>query len=525
MGRYSLLIQNIVSKTSWGSVYGIKSTDEQISLVFTVLLYLMEMSLRDENCTLDDIAGFLSVLDDVYLGNGWSYDTCRDLADFIVNTIICNEGRIMTFAARDYEEGSIRELTIRYVNNRAVDERNVRRTSYYLTEDGYILLLSTLEIESNMRLKVQELLFQMQLERQDYDKALEYVKGIFNEMRLQIHKVQEAMVKLRRNVLDYSVAEHEQLLKENLDVIADSSERLEGYRTEVQTKRRELKEIEVNLRELNEEERKKLKNLGAISEYLSRSLDEFQRIRNHHFKLKDLYAAELDNSFLISAVKRFSLRDKIYEEVLKQPALLGELHTFLSPLFRQDPEKIYDPARSTQLQRPVRGRREEEAETIDFDEAAWEEEQERLREEKRARYHACLNGILAPVVAEGEVRLSELCARAASEEDYRRALIPTVDTFKEVMVELIRSRELDIRALRQERRESLADTGEGFEVGAMILEVLDQLPDGRQIRQLIVERISEDTVVFEGIEEALPYPHLRTIRCSEVRVRGMKDGI
>ena len=44
-------------------------------------------------------------------------------------------------------------------------DSEVRRTSYYLTEDGYNLLLSTLEIENNMKITIHEMIFRMHLVR------------------------------------------------------------------------------------------------------------------------------------------------------------------------------------------------------------------------------------------------------------------------------------------------------------------------------------------------------------------------
>ena len=56
-------------------------------------------------------------------------------------------------------------MHISYVANRIVYlDQEVRRTSYYLTDDGYNLILSTLEIENNMKLTIHEMIFQMHLE-------------------------------------------------------------------------------------------------------------------------------------------------------------------------------------------------------------------------------------------------------------------------------------------------------------------------------------------------------------------------
>lgn len=68
-------------------------------------------------------------------------------------------------------------MNISYVSNEIVYlDSDVKRTSYRLTEDGYNLLLSTLEIENNMKLTIHEMIFKMHLEKQSYDKAVDEIK-------------------------------------------------------------------------------------------------------------------------------------------------------------------------------------------------------------------------------------------------------------------------------------------------------------------------------------------------------------
>ena len=54
VGMYGLLIQNSSQKQLWKN-YGFLKTDEQLNIIFSLLLYIMEQSLKEENCTLDDI--------------------------------------------------------------------------------------------------------------------------------------------------------------------------------------------------------------------------------------------------------------------------------------------------------------------------------------------------------------------------------------------------------------------------------------------------------------------------------------
>lgn len=60
VGLYAVIIQNSSQKLSWKQ-YGFTKFDEQINLLFEVLLYIMEQSLKEEKCTMDDIATLKSV--------------------------------------------------------------------------------------------------------------------------------------------------------------------------------------------------------------------------------------------------------------------------------------------------------------------------------------------------------------------------------------------------------------------------------------------------------------------------------
>ncbi len=58
VGMYSLLVKNSWQKTTWKQ-FMIESMDEQLSLIFAVLLFIMEQSLKEEPCTMDEISAYL----------------------------------------------------------------------------------------------------------------------------------------------------------------------------------------------------------------------------------------------------------------------------------------------------------------------------------------------------------------------------------------------------------------------------------------------------------------------------------
>ena len=102
VGRYALLCSNSFGKQQWKD-YGIETRDEQMNMLFTLLLFIMEYSLREENCTMDDLASFVEEIGYEYYGQKRSFEKCRELARFMVEDILGNSGSSMYFKALDYE--------------------------------------------------------------------------------------------------------------------------------------------------------------------------------------------------------------------------------------------------------------------------------------------------------------------------------------------------------------------------------------------------------------------------------------
>lgn len=517
VGRYSTLIQNIIQKTTWRQ-YGFIKSDEQINLTFAVLLYIMEQSLKEEPCTMDDIGAFIDDINSAYFEKNMSYEDCKTLGDFMVNVVLSNEGKAMYFDGFEFEQKAYQIMHISYVANRIIYvDSEVKRTSYYLTDDGYNLLLGTLEIENNMKLTIHEMIFKMHLERQSYDKAVDEIKQVFQLLHIQLQKIQEAMGKIRRNVLNYSVADYESILDENMETIDNTKQKFQNYREHVKARAKELEEENINVRRLDAKEEEKLNNLRMIESYLNRTIDEHQKILNNHFDLKALYSKELESLSQMSLIRRFSLRTEVYDKLLESPKALENLDYFLRPLFNQEPDKIYNLNKAVELQRPVRKKEEEEtAEVLDFDEDAWEKEQEKRQREKLKKYEKSLTFLLNRVLEQKEISLSEIRENISEEE--KELLIPNVEIFKEIMVELIKNKEIDLLALRKERSEFITDRTGGFELNEMLLNLADQDARMADVAGLEIYRI-EDGKVIEFFQVRSEDGSVKNIRCSNILIR------
>ena len=519
VGLHSLLYANSSQKAIWKQL-GFESLAEQMNIVFSVLLYIMEQSLKEESCTLDNITIFLDDLNAQYYKKAMSYVDCRELSDFIVNVVLSNEGKPMYFSAFDYANNEVMQLHVSYVNNKiAYDELDVRRTSYYLTDDGYNLLLGTLEVESNLKLTIQEMIFKLHLEKQSYDKALNDVKNIFNLMRIQLQKIQAAMRRIRRNALEYSVSEYSELLKENLHTIDEAKEKFQAYRLVVQQRVLEMEREQIDVQDLLPEEAAKLQNLREIDGYLGRAIDEYQRILNSHFDLKALYSVELEKISEMSLVQRFNLRTELYEKILERPESLKDMDIFFRPLFNMPPGKILNVNQFLEPQKVRTSEAEWESEELEsFDAEKFEQEQQRLLAEKLAQYEASLTVILKHTLDKRHIQLSELIEALSLKE--REALVPSIAIFKEIMVELLRLNTLDIEALRIERSEYLQGEIKDFQLQSMLLDILDKNAAWQDLKKLEIYRLpAAQPVILKQMDEGTGL--LKNIRCSDVLLKAV----
>lgn len=519
VGLYAVIIQNSSQKLSWKQ-YGFTKFDEQINLLFEMLLYIMEQSLKEEKCTMDDIATYIDTINVQYLRKDISYEQCHQLGDFIVNTVLSNEGRPMYFGGYDFEKNEYEEMHISYVANKIVYvENEVRRTSYYLTDDGYNLLLSTLEIEDNMKFNIHEIIFRLHLEKQSYDKAVNDIKNVFNLMRIQFQRVQEAMRQIRRNALSYSVDEYEEVLVGNLNTITDTKKKFQEYKTVIQERVKDLEEENINIRKLSKKEQQDLNNLRVIEEYLTRVLDEHQKILNSHFDLKILYTEELERLSQARLIQRFSMRRDLYDKVLKQADTLENMDMFLRPLFNRNPEKIYNLNKAFSYEKSVNaGMEKDTEEEVDFDEEAFRREKEEKLQKKLLVYEKSLQYLLEKASVTGEVSLGQLKDRLDIYPEEKEIFIPNVDVFKEIMVELIRNRTIDIATLKKERREYIQEQPDGFQLNEMILKLVEEQPENNDITSIEVERLeNEEAITFSEIKDE--ENRRKTIRCSNVLIR------
>lgn len=516
VGRYAVLCSNSFDKKMWKE-YGIETRDEQMNMIFTLLLYIMEYSLKEENCTIDDIAAFVEDISYEYYGRQMSYDQSIDFSRFMVDDVLGNSGTSMYFKAFDYENKLYKNINIRYIDNKIVyQEGGVRRTSYYLTDEGYNMVLATMEMENNLKLSIHEMLFKLHLEKADYNKAVDDIKNIFGQLRKQSQKIEEAVHAIKRNALSYSVEDYKQLVEDNISTVVDTREKFNMHREFIDEKIGEFEERQMNAEEFTVKERDNLNNLRIIGRYLTGTLDEHQKILGQHFDLKKLYDYELENYSNMTLVQRFPLRSGVYDVILKDASLLKNIDKIFNPLFIGQAEKIFNPEKMLEYQKRLKKSIEEDEDVeLDFDEEEYNREKERYRLERMKKYEGSITVILQKLLEHTEVDLTMLSMECSDSE--KNALIPTAEIFREIIIEFLTVGTIDVAELRKEQTDYLMDASEGFVLNEMLLTILD----GRQFRKIgriyIYPMEDGEYVHFKNVKDEAG--NIRNFKCSNVGFR------
>ena len=129
------------------------------------------------------------------------------------------------------------------------------------------------------------------------------------------------------------------------------------------------------------------------------------------------------------------------------------------------------------------------------------------------QYENSLGFVLDKMMEKGKITLQEMASSLGREE--QNTLIPDIDIFKEIMVELIKSRHIDIDALRKEKSEYIAEETLDFQLNEMILELVDKDERKKHIHQIDIYRLEDGGVVeFRNIRNETGDG--KTVRCSNV---------
>ena len=333
-----------------------------------------------------------------------------------------------------------------------------------------------------------------QINNQDYDKALITVRDIFAQLLALRDKIETAKLRIKRNVSGYSVEEYEQLITENHDIMKNAQKQLGVHREKIRDKINHFYDNEVDD---YDEMDSKMHALNEIERILAKELGTIQDILKEHLSYYKLYIDAVENQFVEAPVKRFNIKSDLYERFIKQPQALENFSMFLQPLFFKTPEKIYNVNKVFEKQ-VVRGREDDFSADVfeEMDQEEIYEEEKRKREEMLHRYHDSLKVILDYVHDHQTATLSKLKEDLEPIPSLMHDLMPDLETFKGVLVSLLKADLINVDAMRHESQ-MIEEEAMVYELNRMSLEIIQE-EGWREVHAIEVKTLPQEvSFIFE----------------------------
>lgn len=380
---YRRLFENMQKRTIWQDL-GLASPDRQVSLVLLSLLFIMERTLMDQTCTVDDVASYIKETLKTYYNNSINSELAIKAARVILQDILSNGGEYMSFEALRTEDHTLKEIPIRFVETeiREVDGR--QRASYRLSYDAFKLLLTSKEIPDGMQLDIHSYIIGLHLKKQNYGKALDEGRYMLDTARAQKQKTIAEINSIRRDPSGYSKDDYVRQLNENIESLGETKKKVNAYRTTVKVQIKAYRTSELEENKLDRKQMTTLENLQRLQTILNYIDDELRGIMGSHQILKKTYLEEMNELLTLLQSDRISFRRQILSPLLKNGDLIEAVPEIFGPLFVKKPAKIFNPEMAFQTPEP--DYEEDEEDYGDDDQVDVEElmRQETEREQQEA---------------------------------------------------------------------------------------------------------------------------------------------
>jgi len=494
---YSFLIDSKVSTLTTFKEYF--TSLQLINLVYSLMCFVLDRSLKDEECTLNNMAALLEELSPKYYDRALTEEEAYSITHFIVYKILRNDGKPFIFNTIDYSANEKVVFDFHLLQQRTSKLDN-NKSTFSLTQQGYRLILGALEVDEKTQIDINQMILELSLKKKNFSQGLLAVENLNNLITAQINVVNNFIYRTRENIFSIEQRDFEDNFLKNIDVLKEQNKKFDELKEIIIVEEERLSKSEG---EISKENYESLKQLGRIKELLITISYKANDLITCHFHFKDEYKKALEEASFYYNNKRINIKEDLLKPIEKDASKLGNLYKLFNPLFKARLAKKFNINYMFNEQKLYF--REDEEEEILIDMA--EEEDLELMEKQRNKeeYREIVSAILAFLVDHRHTDLKTLMDFYISKSvlEYKK-LIPTVRRFSEVLIELLRIGIIDVEEMIKDQSDAYDNEEIEFDLRALLVEELMEKYRFVSIKYIHFNKCSDGVklTITEKAEEA-----------------------
>lgn len=475
---YSFLIDYKVSTLTAFKEYF--SSLELINIVYSLMCFVLDRSLKDEECTLNNMAAFLEELAASYYDKNFSEEEAYNITHFIVYKILRNDGKPFLFTTVDYaaKEQKVFDFHLLQQKNSKVDSN---KSTFSLTQQGYRLILGALEVDERTQIDINQMILELSLKKKNFSQGLMAVENLNNLITAQINVINNFIYRTRENIFSIEQKDFQENFVKNIEVLKEQNKKFDELKQTIIVEEERLSKSEG---EITKDNYDSLKQLGRIKELLITISYKAGELIGRHFQFKDEYRKALEEASFYYNNKRINIKEDLIKPIEKDASTLGSLYKLFNPLFKPVMSKKFNINYMFNEQKLYF--REDEEEEVEINHIEEEENEALLRQISREQYKGIVSALLDFLVSNRSTDLRELMEfyNAKGQTEYRE-LVPSVRKLAEVFIELLRIGSIDINSMIREQNEAYDNDEIEFDLRKLLVEELLQ-----KYRMLSINSIS-----------------------------------
>jgi hypothetical protein len=463
---YSFLIDN---KVSTGNTFkeNFDST-ELINIVYTLMCYVLDKSLKDEECTLKNMSSFLDELIERYYNKDLEYEEIEKITKYIVYKILRNNGQPFIFTTIDYSNNN--KIDFRYhLLQQKTSKSDSNKSTFYLTQEGYRLILGALEVDEKTQVDINQMILELSLKKKNFSQGLMAVENLSNLITSQINVLNNFIYKTRENIFSLDQKDFEKNFLTNIEVLKEQSKKFDELKNTITC---EQDRISKSQKGISEDEFESLKQLGRIKKLLVDISFKAGDLISKHFQFKSEYIKALEEASYYYSSRKINIKEDIIKPFENTPDTIYDLYKLFNPLFKSNiPKKFNINYMFNDQNLYVR---EEDDKDIIIE--TIEEDQIQLEQKKKSReeYKGVVSSLLEFIINKKSTDLKDLIENYEnkSNEKYTK-LVPSIRKFSKVLIELLRIGDIDIEAMINDQEEAYDNEEVEFDLRKMLVDEIN----------------------------------------------------